>query len=490
MKLDAAHRKTFTLLTALALLGNAITWLIPNDLPTLVARQLPVIFGRYSINHFYWNVFAAFASIITLWIIAPTEDRARRQRVFALVSCLVIGFITLLATDGVLRLFQPRWYEIDRIAFRRPPNAKLHAQYADVPLTERSYPVRRPGFAPMKGSITTDANGFRNAAVPASCQVLALGDSFTEGSRIDDDGPWPLLLAKNTGLTTYNLGMSGYSPQHSLAALKDFGLALHPRLIIAVIYEGNDFRAGGKIEPPKIGLRQIIGTSPLYRRTEHFIYHVLGRIRADADAPELAVLDWQPLAVPAGPKANYYSFVPKQIDDLLDPQSEFVASPEFNVVTETLTEMRAEADAIGARLAIAYAPVAAHVVLPLAADRIPPEKFRAFMQLGSRRKLPDADRLMPETLAQLDSKESALAHWCEKQGIDFISLTPALRDAAANGAQPYYTYDQHWSPVGHQVAARILGNYALSHLPAASSAGRSIAHAHNPESGQLSSGGR
>ena len=54
----------------------------------------------------------------------------------------------------------------------------------------------------------------------------------------------------------------------------------------------------------------------------------------------------------------------------------------------------------------------------------------------------------------LDHREEVIATWCNRESLRFISLTPALRTASTTGQQCYSTYDQHWSPVGHEVAAK------------------------------------
>src|SRR5262249_15058443 len=98
-------------------------------------------------------------------------------------------------------------------------------------------------------------------------------------------------------------------------------------------------------------------------------------------------------------------------------------------------------------------------VLPLATGEIPAEELRAFAQLRSKQDLPPADQFVAMLLSRLDGRESAVASWCGRQGIPFLSMTPALRAAAAGGAQVYWTYDEHWSPEGHQVAAAAINGF-------------------------------
>ncbi|KAA3627410.1 MAG: hypothetical protein DWQ08_07835, partial [Proteobacteria bacterium] len=49
--------------------------------------------------------------------------------------------------------------------------------------------------------------------------------------------------------------------------------------------------------------------------------------------------------------------------------------------------------------------------------------------------------------------ERVVEDYFRSRGITFVSLTGALRAAARRGVQTYFTYDQHWTPDGHQVVA-------------------------------------
>ncbi|MFQ5415259.1 MAG: hypothetical protein ACE5E6_12450, partial [Phycisphaerae bacterium] len=58
----------------------------------------------------------------------------------------------------------------------------------------------------------------------------------------------------------------------------------------------------------------------------------------------------------------------------------------------------------------------------------------------------------------LGGAESVVDAWCAEHAIPFLSATPALQQAAAAGRQVYYTYDQHWSPDGHEVVASLVAD--------------------------------
>jgi hypothetical protein len=45
---------------------------------------------------------------------------------------------------------------------------------------------------------------------------------------------------------------------------------------------------------------------------------------------------------------------------------------------------------------------------------------------------------------------------CHSEGLDCLVLTPALQQAARDGLQTYYPYDQHWTPAGNVVVSTAL----------------------------------
>src|SRR3990172_6434946 len=85
-----------------------------------------------------------------------------------------------------------------------------------------------------------------------------MANSFAEASNVSDEHPWPVRLASVSGSTVYNLGMSGYDPLHYLESLKNVGSTLKPRIVLFLVYEGNDFRStktDAKRRRPSLSMR-------------------------------------------------------------------------------------------------------------------------------------------------------------------------------------------------------------------------------------------
>jgi hypothetical protein len=179
-------------------------------------------------------------------------------------------------------------------------------------------------------------------------------------------------------------------------------------------------------------------------------------VNAHGNVKGVEILSWLPLAVPDGPDAKYYTFAPTLIVDLYVTEAELKSDKRWHAVTGNLSEIHALCRQAGAELILVHAPSKAHVVLPLVRDRLDAEKVRAFTALRAKRELPPPKQFLDDMFKRLDMKESAVADWCRREGITFISLTQPLRREVANGRQVYLTYDDHWTPIGHEVVATVI----------------------------------
>jgi len=99
------------------------------------------------------------------------------------------------------------------------------------------------GFRIVGGSSGHDAWGFRNRSVPATVDIVALGDSITYGNRATLDDSWPSVLARLSGKSVYNFGIGGYGPNQYYHLLQTRALGLKPRIVICGVSLVDDFTA-------------------------------------------------------------------------------------------------------------------------------------------------------------------------------------------------------------------------------------------------------
>jgi hypothetical protein len=471
---------------AALIVATAIAWVIPSDVVALVARQDPVLLGRYSearlVGLALWTLLALPSALMLALGTRPLEVIGRMA--LATASC-ALGFVIVSVASRVP--IRPRYLEtpvgelVSEVGMplvgttrRRQPNRVFEIRRKDETGIARSYSHAPPGFPTATITLTTDARGFRNPDPCDDCDVVVAGDSFTEGSMVSDDEVWTALLARRLGVSVYNLGVSGATPRQYLNNLAAFGLPRRPELAIVTVYEGNDFK---RLPPPstpdgdRVELRDRLDRfrrlafkeSPLRERLKRWMIQRLGPVGSDAPLPESLALSWMPLEFRSGGRVHYDAFEPGRMMRLDWEPERFRQAPHWTTNAEVFRQIKALADLRGIRLLMVYAPSTPHVVLPLARSRVAPEALRAFASLVER-DLPPAKTFAAQLFDRLDTQERVFLDFCSAEGIECIGLTGALRDAVAAGDQAYFTYDQHWTRVGHEVVAETLAR-RLRHRP-------------------------
>jgi acyl-CoA thioesterase-1 len=79
----------------------------------------------------------------------------------------------------------------------------------------------------------------KEAALPAGSQVLALGDSLTQGAGVTPEEAWPNLLASKTGWVVVNGGVNGDTSEAALQRLPNLLEQNNPVLVLVTL-GGND----------------------------------------------------------------------------------------------------------------------------------------------------------------------------------------------------------------------------------------------------------
>ena len=88
----------------------------------------------------------------------------------------------------------------------------------------------------------SDEHGFHNPKgvwSAAQIDVVALGDSYTQGHCVASDTNFVALIRRHYP-RTLNLGINGQGPLMTLATLRDYALSLKPKVVLWFFYEGND----------------------------------------------------------------------------------------------------------------------------------------------------------------------------------------------------------------------------------------------------------
>lgn len=472
-------------------LASIIIWLPGSSLVELIITNEEIVLGRYSRGHFGILLLLTIILWIAAAVIFSTRRKPLAETVFALLMIYVsTGLSAFVLVVGSGFFNKPRYVEQDisgvdadtgvalsGVVRHRPPQERFELVQKDVPEQLRSYPNAPAGYPEFSLVLTTDANGFRNQQVLDQYDMLAVGDSFVAGSHVSDDQAWVDLLRKQSGKSIYNLGVSGTGPLVYLNNFITLGRKLKPRTVMVMLYEGNDFRDAPPL--PKVGnagavpvapveksssIGFLAKASPVTKGLRRLTGEVLAKIGSDNPVPGYAeAVGFMPLAVDTPTGTQYYSFDPKRLRYLVEgDEKQFAESSDWKNVRDVLDQFVFLSRKDGFRLLVVYAPSTPHVVMPLVADRIPAQQLLNFSQIKQKSLRLDAEAYKQQVLGRLDGEENVWKKWCSETGTECISTTLSLRQAVSEGHQVYYTYDQHWTPEGNRVTAKVLADYLLS----------------------------
>jgi len=446
----------------------------------LIAEQDPVLLGRYEENRVYLGLLLTPVCVIAGAIL---RSRVALDRVL-LFKTLAVILSTLFAGAAVdvgqrflrepryeatavskLKKWPHKWKKSGDIR-TRPPDKSYRVAFVDKPGTDRTYPSAPRGFPRVEVDLTVDSRGFRNPSAVDEADVVILGDSFAEGSRVDDDEVWVRRVAALTGRSIYNLAVSGTSPRNYLNHLLAFGLDLKPKVVLCMIYEGNDLKVHSADEKEEAGLWERmydgftdgVKDSPVVSALRDFVDDRCGALFTDRAVDGWDALAWMPLRIEGPAGTHHVAFEPKRLERLYYSREEFAEYTGWKRARAVFTDLRNACDESGISLVFVYAPSAPHVHLPLLRSELPAGGLRQFLGYEID-ELPDPLVFKEELFRRLDTCEEGFVEFADSIGVDVIRPTKALRAAASTGRQIYYTYDQHWTRDGHEVVAGVVRAY-------------------------------
>jgi hypothetical protein len=143
-------------------------------------------------------------------------------------------------------------------------------------------------------------------------------------------------------------------------------------------------------------------------------------------------------------------------------------SYNFQLATQTLLEIRSEANAHNAKFVMVYAPVREHVYWPylsrsdqkILLEEFTPGLFDVYKtgELSAWQKVLDV-KTIDQFSADIDGQRDAFQDFARKNEIDFLDLTGAMRQVLENGQLPYWFVNEHWNEAGHRAAAATIEQY-------------------------------
>ncbi len=286
--------------------------------------------------------------------------------------------------------------------------------------TGRRYPV----------SIKFDWNGFRNENDLTSADMVVVGDSFVEAPILLKENIASELLASAFNWQVLNLGQSGYGPQQELVALQRYGFAVNPKVVVWMIFEGNDLTTDFlRYERSTQDWDQFIAKMHGFRKRSLLsnVYIRLSTIVNPTRRDQKYGLERSGVLASANPSDRdriYFGYNANKLShkDLTS------IDRGLDVVAKASQECRKR----GIKFLVAFVPI----------------KYRVYHDLCT---------FEPNSKAstwRISSMNDRVAAWARNNQIAFLDLTDALRARAKTGQLVYFIDDGHWNAEGHAVAAK------------------------------------
>jgi lysophospholipase L1-like esterase len=408
----------------------------------------------------------------------------RRRLLFRLVTLLAATLLALIAGEVALRLFWGGYY-FDEGSLRGRPSALLG--WESRPSVR--FTVGRPEFS---HEATHDRNGFRVVSgetprekPPGKTRVLCVGDSFTWGYGVGDAATFPSRLsALDPRLETINAGCMGYGTLQELLLLERRGLDFAPDVVVLAFF-WNDLADVLAID---LGFALDPAGGALVETREPGVTTAVARTLAREAAAAAA----ERAAEGAGPEAPEGAAAAGAEEEAAEGAGAEGADAEGRRDLEDRWRRRSLATRLSRRSYLYRFSRDALKMLRFriaAARGVPPEEAGHLDQERAARAwplvraafararasceargaklfvvaLPDQAQVHPDLgVAGMNEAILAAPRRCAEiaaeVGVPALDLTDGMARAALGrkGAPFYFPRDRHFTPEGHDVAARLI----------------------------------
>ena len=351
----------------------------------------------------------------------------------------MVNYQALLGTSGRAWWDRPGYVRDPELVYRHAP---YHSERGSFVRGNIGEALCLPPGSPKEFDLRYDRNGFRNDEDMDRADVVVIGDSYVESSMLPSTDLLTTTLAARLERPVANLGVTGYGPEQELVVLKRYALALQPKTLIWVFFEGNDLLQldqqdviSEKVLSDAVSLPEDYWVRSLTRNVL-----VASKNAAQECVPHRTFLQF---------RGNF------QKDDGRGIELFFWEKPaplesQGRLRLERLRAILDEAHELcrqrGIRFIVAFAPVSYRVHQGL--ERFEPSTPE--MQDWPLNDLPDEIEPILRTISP---------------DIEFVDLTLPLREAAARGVLTYLPDDTHWTADGQYVVGQVLHQHVTATAP-------------------------
>ena len=314
-----------------------------------------------------------------------------------------------------------------------------------------------------------DAWGFRNARRPETADIVCIGNSATYGVSVPARESWPMILARLSGETVYNMGLGGYGPIQYLYLLQNLAVKLRPKTVIVGISLQTDFvdvyntvrsnehwskyknvetaklEQGGALIWPR-GPGKFLGGLRDWLSRNSMLYVLV---------TQSSIFDFirdRELTAQGASESDLIRYRDEKHQETFNLAIRFLNLRDpriqnaMQVTGHIMSDMQSVAEKRGMRLIIALFPTKERVYGKLV------------QQAGYREKYPR----LADTLDQEDRARVWMINLLRQLGIETVDLLPAL-EAAVSDRDLYPLADPHPNKYGTRVIAQAIDDYLKVH---------------------------
>lgn len=321
-------------------------------------------------------------------------------------------------------------------------------EHGIAPPSEREDAERWPDL-----SIPADEDGFPNPRRLERADVVLIGDSFGVGAGVVRPPGLCARLAAETGLSVYDVSVSGIGPIHQEWLLREVALSKQPRAVIWLFYSGNDVTYS--IEPlayRRLGYSTYAEAHADHLRPACLLFDLL-RASLQTKTPEGEPLPGFPLRRSDGSVRPIWLH-PENLAQLGYSRELWEGSIGWKAARDAMQRAVETCRERGVTLVFVYLPTKEEVYLPF----VEPDP-ELLVRTLARHADPGPEEpvvVRERLLANRGALEAAFRAFCEGAGVPCLVATPLFEKLAREGQLAYLVTDTHWQVDGQEALLRPL----------------------------------
>jgi hypothetical protein len=272
-----------------------------------------------------------------------------------------------------------------------------------------------------------DSNGIRvqgeNQNIADQVDILVVGESNTWGQGVSYHNTYAALLGEKLGMSVANLGLIGSNGVQGLLLVRRY-LPCKPKLIVYGFWEehfASNIRRCPNIDSPVCLGRPVIKGFAIKRLRVSLPWRVNTALKQyrkwyqeSALGPHMPLMRrwyWTTRILARVLSERYIESLRRGFGDLSTISETPAWNDSLNAALYVISEMKALADSVGAKLVIAYMPI-------------------FFSE-------------------KMHSPPSELRQHTENLGVIFVDMEPIWRERKCKGEKFYFAHDMHLDSIGH-----------------------------------------